>query len=154
MLLPRQQLRLGPSVVSFSHRNLLINNDTGHQQLNKEVIICSYIVRIHLDTYCRYREDDGGPKTAALRDADTCAFKCNQGSYNINSEWPLFTPTGERGGMGGLHPELQRILTPRERLRVTGFVWTLHTSFISIFNILLLKIVVSTDMESRQSNKE
>lgn len=44
--------------------------------------------------------------------------------------------------------------TRRERLRVTGFVWTLHTSFISIFNILLLKIVVSTDMESRQSNKE
>lgn len=87
-----------PSVMSLSRRNLLINNDTGHQELNKEVVICSYIVRIHLDTYCRYREDDGGPKTAARRDADTCAFKCNQGSYNINSEWPLFTQTGAGGG--------------------------------------------------------
>lgn len=58
-------------------------------------------------------------------------------------------------GGGGVSPfrATKNTGTCRERLRVTGFVWTLHTSFISIFNILLLKIV-STDMESRQSNKE
>lgn len=88
------------------------------------------------------------PATAARRDEDTCAFKCNYGSYNMNSEWPLLTPIGVST------QSYKEYCDCHKRLRVTGCVWRPHTSFIFIFNILLLKIGRSTDIESRQSNKE
>lgn len=54
-----------------------------------------------------------------------------------------------------LHPERKRILWIVIRgWQWCGFCCTLHTSVIYIFNILLLKIVRSTDTEGRQSNKE
>lgn len=54
-----------------------------------------------------------------------------------------------------LHPERKSILRIVIRgWQRRGFCCTLHISVIYIFNILLLKIVRSTDTEGRQSNKE